>query len=44
MAQEVLEAFPEAVITEPSGYLRVDYEMLGIRMMTLSDWEALVDQ
>jgi hypothetical protein len=32
MAQDVLDAFPEAVRTMAGGYLAVDYGMLGIRM------------
>jgi hypothetical protein len=32
MAQDVLEAFPEAVSTMPGGYLAVRYDMLGLRM------------
>jgi hypothetical protein len=32
MAQDVLERFPEAVCTMPSGYLGVRYDMLGMKM------------
>lgn len=32
MAQEVLAHTPEAVITHPSGYMMVDYGMLGMEM------------
>ena len=38
MAQEVMSVYPEAVLEGPGGYLRVDYEKLGMRMMTLDDW------
>ena len=40
MAQDVLPVVPEAVITDASGFMRVDYRRLGTRMMTLTDWEA----
>jgi hypothetical protein len=40
MAQELLSTCPEAVIAGPGGYLRVDYEKLDFRMMTLAEWEA----
>ena len=39
MAQEVLEVAPEAVVTRADGFLLVDYDALGIRMMTYTDWE-----
>ena len=32
MAQDVLEVFPEAVITMPNGFLAVHYDMLGLSM------------
>ncbi len=32
MAQEVLEAMPEAVVHGDDGFLRVDYAALGMRM------------
>jgi hypothetical protein len=40
MAQDVLPLVPEAVITDASGYMRVDYQRLGTRMMSLQEWEA----
>ncbi len=40
MAQDVLPVVPEAVITDASGFMRVDYRRLGTRMMTLQEWEA----
>lgn len=40
MAQEVLQMYPEAVITTaPDGYLRVNYALLGMQLMTLEAWE-----
>ena len=33
MADEVENVLPDAVITGPDGYKRVDYDMLGISMM-----------
>ena len=38
MAQDVLRVMPAAVVTDPDGFYRVNYEMLGTRMMTLSEW------
>jgi hypothetical protein len=35
MAQDVLNVMPEAVLTDPSGYYRVDYAKLGLRMLRL---------
>ena len=32
MAQDVLSYRPEAVIRHPSGYLMVNYDMLGLEM------------
>jgi hypothetical protein len=40
MAQDVLPVVPEAVTTDASGFMRVDYQRLGTRMMTLIEWEA----
>jgi hypothetical protein len=40
MAQDVLPVVPEAVTTDASGFMRVDYQRLGMRMMTLAEWEA----
>jgi hypothetical protein len=40
MAQDVLAVVPEAVTTDASGFMRVDYARLGTRMMTLAEWEA----
>ncbi len=42
MAQEVLNVAPEAVITGEDGFYRVNYEKLGISMMTFDEWKALV--
>lgn len=38
MAQEVLAVDPGAVIHGSDGYLRVNYERLGLRMMTWQEW------
>jgi Chaperone of endosialidase len=38
MAQDVLRVMPDAVVTDPEGFYRVKYEMLGTRMMTLPEW------
>jgi hypothetical protein len=41
MAQDVLKVRPEAVSVGQDGYYRVDYAMLGTRMMTKAEWDAL---
>jgi len=38
MAQDVLAVMPDAVVAGPEGFYRVDYEMLGTRMVPLSEW------
>jgi Chaperone of endosialidase len=38
MAQEVLDIVPDAVSLGADGYLRVDYERLGIAFMTWDQW------
>jgi hypothetical protein len=40
MAQDVRTVVPEAVITDASGFMRVDYARLGTRMMTFAEWQA----
>jgi hypothetical protein len=40
MAQEVALLRPQAVVRGHDGYLRVDYAMLGARMMTWEEWAA----
>jgi hypothetical protein len=38
MAQEVKTVMPEAVVRGSDGYLRVNYDKLGIRMRTWQEW------
>jgi len=38
MAQDVQRVMPDAVTTGPDGFYRVDYGMLGTRMVTLAQW------
>ena len=38
MAQEVRDVMPGAVVTGPDGFLRVDYQMLGLEMPTYQAW------
>ena len=38
MAQEVLEVKPEAVITREDGFYAVDYDALGLKMISLDKW------
>jgi hypothetical protein len=40
MAQDVLPVRPDAVTTDASGFMRVDYGRLGTRMMTLFEWKG----
>jgi hypothetical protein len=39
IAQEVLAVVPEAVIIGEDGFMRVNYERLGTRMMTWDEWQ-----
>jgi len=38
MAQEVLAIAPQAVLIGDDGYLRVDYDRLGLRLLTWEQW------
>ena len=38
MAQDVLEVMPGAVVEGADGFLRVDYPMLGLEMLTYTAW------
>ncbi len=38
MAQEVEKVMPVAVARGADGYLRVDYQRLGLRLMTWHEW------
>jgi hypothetical protein len=41
MAQEVALIRPDAVVRDSlDDYLRVDYDRLGLKLMTLPEWEA----
>jgi polysaccharide export outer membrane protein len=40
LAQEVQEVRPDAVVRGADGYLRVDYERLGMQMQTCKIWMA----
>jgi hypothetical protein len=40
MAQEVSEVAPHAVIEGDDGFLRVDYDALGLTMLPYADWIA----
>jgi hypothetical protein len=39
MAQEVLGVVPAAVVKGADGFLRVDYQMLGLEMLTYQAWQ-----
>ncbi|MGC2777392.1 MAG: DUF3300 domain-containing protein, partial [Bradyrhizobium sp.] len=40
MAQDVMNVVPDAVTRGRDGYLRVDYEKLGIKFQTYDAWLA----
>lgn len=40
MAHEVAQIAPDAVVHGEDGYLRVNYERLGLRLMTWEEWAA----
>jgi hypothetical protein len=40
MAQEVQAVTPEAVIRGQDGYLRVDYDKLGLKFQSYDQWIA----
>lgn len=40
MAQEVQAVAPAAVVRGSDGYLLVDYDRLGLRMLTWHEWVA----
>ena len=40
MAQEVQEIDPKAVSRDRDGYLRVDYDRIGVKFMTWKEWVA----
>ena len=36
---EVARLVPDAVVRGEDGYLRVDYDRLGLRLMTWAEWK-----
>ena len=40
IAQEVLQTDPDAIIRGDDGYLRVDYQRLGLELQTCAEWMA----
>ena len=40
MAQEVAKIVPSAVSRDLDGYLRVNYDQIGVKFMTWDAWEA----
>lgn len=40
MAQDLLESHPEAVYVDSNGFYGVYYAKLGLKMMTIEEWEA----
>lgn len=46
MAQDLLDSHPQAVVTDKYGYYAVNYALLGLKMVTLQEYQqnlALVD-
>ena len=43
MAQEVASKQPAAVARGASGYLEVDYGMLGLKFLTYAEWSRRHD-
>lgn len=41
MAQEVAATMPSAVVVGDDGYLRVNYQTLGLQMRTLAEWQTM---
>jgi hypothetical protein len=41
MAQDVQKIAPDAVRRGPDGYLRVDYDRIGLKFMSWKEWLAL---
>jgi hypothetical protein len=39
IAQQVARLVPDAVVRGEDGYLRVDYDRLGLRLMTWAEWK-----
>jgi hypothetical protein len=40
MAQDLIHSHPYALLQDELGFYRVDYSKLGLRMMTIEEWEA----
>lgn len=43
IAQEVAKVCPAAVSRTASGYLQVNYTLLGLQMTTWREWNAMAD-
>lgn len=41
IAQQVARLVPDAVVRGDDGYLRVDYDRLGLKFMTWMEWRSL---
>ncbi|MBR0936627.1 caspase family protein [Bradyrhizobium jicamae] len=41
MAQDVAKRVPAAIDRGPHGYLRVDYGMLGLKLLTFTEWTKI---
>lgn len=44
MAQDLLISRPEAVVTDENGFYRVRYDLLGVKMMRLEEWQKQTHQ
>jgi hypothetical protein len=38
IAQQIAHLVPDAVVRGDDGYLRVDYDRLGLKLMTWTEW------
>ena len=39
MAQDLVDSHPQVLTTDEEGYYRVNYEQLGLRMVSLEEWQ-----
>ncbi|MES2971849.1 MAG: tail fiber domain-containing protein, partial [Patescibacteria group bacterium] len=39
MAQDLVYDYPEALSTDKNGFYKVNYAMLGLKMVTLEEWQ-----
>jgi len=42
IAQELINTHPEALIIDKSGYYLVDYSIIGLKMVTIEQWQESI--